>query len=338
MFRPRCDIPMSAAGCTAAGLVFFRPSVCMMVSMLHLACTDPIAQQLLLAYADSPLLVALLDADDQLRFANPAFREAYGLDGSELISWTALMRRNHAERKGAFIETRDIETWLATIRSRRGKLPFRAFEADLCDGRWIWMTETVRADGWMLCVAADITALKSGERSIRQQRDVALRAAQTDSLTGISNRSHIMEQLRHSINERQHRGTPCGVVLLDLDHFKRVNDTYGHPAGDAVLKDFAQTVQRSLRRDDGFGRVGGEEFLVLFRGMKPKDLGSVVSVLLNVVRQRHPLPAQPEFGYTCSAGMTELCLGDDVRSVYKRVDAALYQAKGAGRDRSMWAS
>jgi diguanylate cyclase (GGDEF)-like protein len=305
--------------------------------MLHLACTDPIAQQLLMAYADSPLLVALLDADDQLRFANPAFRSAYGLDDGELLSWSALMCRNHAQRKGAYIETHDIETWLSTIRSRRGKLPFRAFEADLCDGRWIWMTETLRADGWMLCVASDITVLKSGERSMRQQRDVALRAAQTDGMTGISNRAHIMDLLRDSIDERQHRAAPCGVVLLDLDHFKRVNDSYGHPAGDAVLKDFAHTVQRSLRRDDGFGRLGGEEFLLLFRGMSPKNLGSVVSVLLNVVRQRHPLPAHPEFGYTCSAGMTELRLGDDVRSVYKRVDEALYQAKGAGRDRSMWA-
>jgi len=124
---------------------------------------------------------------------------------------------------------------------------------------------------------------------------------------------------------------------LDLDHFKRVNDSYGHPAGDAVLKDFAQTVYRSLRRDDGFGRVGGEEFLVLFRGMTPKDLGSVVSVLLNVVRQRRPLPAHPDFAYTSSAGMTEIRLGDDVRSVYKRVDEALYEAKGAGRNRCIWA-
>lgn len=309
----------------------------MMIFMPHPACTDPIAQQLLMAYNDSPLLVALLDAGDHLRYANPAFRSAYGLDADELISWSELMRRNHALGNGAYIETLDIETWLATIRSRRGKLPFRAFEADLCDGRWIWMTETLRADGWMLCVASDITVLRGSERSMRQQRDVALRAAQTDGMTGISNRAHIMEQLRDSIAERQQRDTPCGVVLLDLDYFKRVNDSYGHPAGDAVLKDFAHTVQRSLRRDDSFGRLGGEEFLLLFRGMSPKNLGSVVSVLLNVVRQRHPLPAHPDFGYTCSAGMTELRPGDDVRSVYKRVDEALYQAKGAGRDRSMWA-
>ncbi len=304
--------------------------------MLDPATTVPIAQQLLAAHEDSPLLVALLDTDDQLRYANPAFRSAYDLDATELISWPSLMRRNHALGRGAFIETPDIETWLATIRSRRGKQAFRAFEADLCDGRWIWMTETVRADGWMLCVGSDITALKTSERHVRQQRDVAVRAAQTDVLTGISNRAHSMQLLEQFLQDLRHKGTPCGVVLLDLDHFKRINDTYGHPVGDAVLKHFAHTVQRSLRRDDGFGRVGGEEFVVLFHGMRPTSLGDVVPVLLNVVRQSRPLPEHPEFSYTCSAGMTELRADDDARSVYNRVDAALYAAKGAGRDRCMW--
>jgi diguanylate cyclase (GGDEF)-like protein len=173
---------------------------------------------------------------------------------------------------------------------------------------------------------------------MRQQRDVALRAAQTDELTGISNRAHIMEQLNHSIHEWRDRSVPCGVVLLDLDYFKRVNDTYGHPAGDIVLRNFAHTVHQSLRRDDGFGRLGGEEFMVLFRGMTAKDLGRVVVAVLDVVRQCHPLPTHPEFTYTCSAGMTELRVGDDLRSVYTRADEALYQAKGAGRDRCMWAA
>jgi diguanylate cyclase (GGDEF)-like protein len=301
------------------------------------ATTDPIALQLLASQQNTPLLVALFDAGDQLRFANPAFRKSYGLSADEAPTWAELMLRNHALGVGALITTSDIASWLVSARSRRGKLPFRAFEADLCDGRWVWMTETLRSDGWMLCVASDITELRSNERALRQARDVALRAAQTDVLTGISNRAHILQQVEHSIEQLNLYDTPCGVALVDLDHFKRVNDTYGHPAGDAVLKHFAHAVHGILRRDDGLGRVGGEEFVILFPGIYPTGLEGIVSRILDIVRQSHPLPEHPQFGYTCSAGIAALRPAEKLRSLYNRLDVALYAAKGAGRDRCIWA-
>ena len=164
--------------------------------------TDPIALQLLASQQDTPLLVALFDAGDQLRFANAAFRQSYGLGPDEEPTWAEMLLRNYAEGVGALIETTDTASWLVSARSRRGKLPFRAFEADLCDGRWVWMTETLRTDGWMLCVASDITELRTSERVLRQARDVAVRAAQTDVLTGISNRAHILQLLEQSIEQQ----------------------------------------------------------------------------------------------------------------------------------------
>ncbi len=301
------------------------------------ATTDPIALQLLSAQQDTPLLVALFDAGDQLRFANAAFRRSYGLGADDAPTWAELMLRNHAQGVGARIETTDIAAWMASTRSRRGKLPFRAFEADLCDGRWVWMTETLRSDGWMLCVASDITELRSNERALRQARDVALRAAQTDVLTGISNRAHILQQLEHCIAQLNQFDTPCGVALVDLDHFKRINDRYGHPAGDAVLQHFAHAVHDVLRRDDCLGRVGGEEFLVIFPGIYAVGLESIVARTLDIVRQSRPLPAQPQFGYTCSAGIATLRPQETLRSLYNRLDVALYAAKGAGRDCFIWA-
>lgn len=308
----------------------------MMVGMVFT--TDPIALQLLASQQDTPLLVSLFDAHDQLQFANAAFRQSYGLGPDEQPTWAEMLLRNHAEGVGALIETTDIASWLVSARSRRGKLPFRAFEADLCDGRWVWMTETLRADGWMLCVASDITELRSSERVLRQARDVAVRAAQTDVLTGISNRAHILQLLEQSIAQMDLDGTPCGVALVDLDHFKRVNDTYGHSAGDAVLKHFAHTVHEVLRRDDGLGRVGGEEFLVLFPGMVATGLENIVTRILDAVRSAQPLPDHPQFAYTCSAGMGTLKPNESLRSVYNRLDEALYAAKAAGRDGCVWAS
>ena len=285
----------------------------------------------------SPVLAALFDASDRLQHGNAAFLQAYGLQAVEPLSWEAIMRRNHAQGVGALIETDDIEAWLRTTRARRGKQAFRAFEADLCDGRWLWVTESVQADGWMLFVATDITALRVDDRALRQQRDQALRAAQTDALTRISNRTHILQQLQHHLDAVRHQGKPCGLVLIDLDHFKRINDRFGHAAGDRVLQDFASTVQQSLRRGDGFGRLGGEEFMLLLPGATQQVVQAVVERLLALVRERRPLPEAPALGYGCSAGMHMLQPHDSVATACGLADRALYSAKDRGRHQAVWA-
>ncbi len=139
-------------------------------------------------YGETSVLVALYDGQDRLRYANPAFRAAYHLDSTETPLWPDLMRRNFLARRGTVIRADDFEAWLTSTVARRGKTGFRAFETDLMDGRWLWMTETVQSDGWMLCIASDITALRADDRTVRQDRDRAIRAAETDELTGVSNR------------------------------------------------------------------------------------------------------------------------------------------------------
>ncbi len=305
--------------------------------MLPAISTDPIALQLLAAQEDAPILIGLFDAFDQLQYANAQFRRSYGLALHECLTWAELMQRNYAQGIGALIQTQDFDAWLTSAKSRRGKLPFRAFEADLCDGRWVWMTETVRADGWMLCVASDITALKSEGRSVRQERDVALRAARTDTLTGISNRAHIMELLEQHLQQVRSQGGACGLALVDLDHFKSINDTRGHQAGDVVLQQFARVVHGALRREDGFGRVGGEEFLILLPGSDQANVTAIMQRLMELIRADRPLPTDRDFAYTCSVGLSMLQPGDNARTAYLRIDQALYAAKAAGRNRLLWA-
>lgn len=298
---------------------------------------DPILQELLSIQQDSPVLVALYDDTDRLRHANAAFRLAFVVGAGENPLWAEHMRRSHARGEGPLIETDDIDAWLAAARARRGKQPFRAFEADLCDGRWLWITETVRLDGWMLLVATDITVLRSSDRDLRQQRDRALRAAQTDELTRISNRAHILMQLGEHLSALRRCGPPCGLVLLDLDHFKSVNDRYGHGVGDRVLQDFAHTVQGALRRGDGFGRLGGEEFMLLLPGSSAQAVQAAVERLLSQVGERRPLAEVPDLGYRCSAGMYMLRPHDDERTACAQADRALYAAKAEGRGRAVWA-
>lgn len=297
----------------------------------------PHALQLLRMQEEAPVAMALFDADDRLRWANTAFCSTYGVSADEQITWADMMRRCYAAGEGALIETDDIEGWLLRVSTRRGKVPFRAFETDMCDGRWLWMTETLDANGWMMCVASDISAMRAGERGLRQERDGALRAALTDGLTGISNRAHILQQLHSCLKLQQLGRKPCGIVMMDLDHFKMVNDTYGHHNGDVVLKHFASTVFGTLRRLDGFGRMGGEEFMLLLPETDPQQMSAIVGRILELVRQSRPLPDQPDFRYTCSAGLLLLTPELTVEAAYKLADAALYAAKKAGRNQFMWA-
>ena len=280
---------------------------------------------------DSQQLVALFDPQDLLWHANAAFRVAYRVAPETRPSWADIMRDNHRCGHGAVIEADDIEAWLAAAMTRRGKQPHRAFEVDLWDGRWIWINETLRADGWLLLLGSDITALRQDGRALRQAHAKAVRAAQTDALTGLSNRRHALQQLQRAL--ANDAAWPLCVVLLDLDDFKRINDELGHAAGDRVLGDFARQLQASIRREDGCGRLGGEEFLLILPTAARGQAGAITERLLARVRQARPLEAQPQRGYTCSAGMAEARWGESVEELLQRADAALYRAKAAGRDR-----
>lgn len=293
---------------------------------------NSIASKLQAALHLSPVLLALFDRHDRLLFANAAFCRAYDVAPDETLSWSELMQRNYERGAGALIQTHDFAAWLVSARSRRGKLPYRAFEADLTDGRWIWMTEAMQPDGSMLCLANDISELKVSERELRQARDKAQRAAQTDPLTSISNRAAIMQQFAQLLSRVEVTGGQLAVAMVDLDHFKLINDSLGHLAGDRVIIDFVQRIQPMLRPFDGFGRLGGEEFLLLLPGYSQSEAELSLRAMLAAVGASRPLAAQPGFAYTCSAGLTMWRHGDDLVQVYARADIALYQAKAAGRN------
>lgn len=282
----------------------------------------------------TPVLIALYDAEDRLRHANPAFRDTFQLEAEDFPTWAEIMRMNHRMRSGVVIKNANFEGWLLSAQSRRGKLSYRAFEMDLYDGRWFWMTETVQTDGWMLCVASDVTELRQGYRTLRQDRDLAVRASQTDELTGTANRRFVFAKLDMQI-ERFRAGLEGSFCLctMDIDFFKQINDRFGHQAGDTVLRDFVRSAHSVIRRVDCFGRIGGEEFMLVMPRCSIVEGNAIVERLLERVRASRPFAAVPEFSYSCSAGMTVSRPGDTTDDVFVRADRALYEAKQKGRNR-----
>lgn len=279
----------------------------------------------------SPLLVSLYDPDDRLRYANPAFRQGCKLEIDEYPTWSEVLRRNFDNLSQMVEPGEDFETWLASVISHRGKERFRKIELHLPDNHWVMITETIDAQNWIMSIGIEISDLKIDHRTLRNDRDRALRASTTDTLTGISNRRHIEGVLENYIARPLTLG--CCVAIVDIDHFKRINDTHGHPFGDQVLRHFAKLLQSFLRRSDGIGRIGGEEFMLVLPGVNITEAAILVNRLLEALRQQHGIAEVADFNYRCSVGLTELGPDDTAQSIYQRADAALYAAKQGGRDR-----
>lgn len=275
--------------------------------------------------------IGIFDERDSLVYANAFYRQLLDMEEDTYPTWKEILRNNHLRQNGTRIVTPDFEAWLASAASRRGKLPYRAFEADLHGGRWVHVAETTLANGWMLCVLTDITELATDERTLREQRDLAMRAALSDALTGLSNRRHMQDTLHH-LHASQQLHTSA-LVLLDIDHFKRVNDTLGHDQGDLLLRHFARQLQSEVRQKDLACRWGGEEFLLLLRDVRDEGALHIIERIFHAVRTSTPLESEPDFRFTCSAGMTLVRPEEAVKDALKRADEALYEAKGSGRNR-----
>lgn len=298
---------------------------------------DSLMERVIALQDATPVFIALFDTNDRLRHANRAFREAFNLASDAFPMWGDILRANYVDRKGLIITTTDYEAWFLSAQSRRGKLPFRGLELDLHDGRWIWMTETVQDDGWMLCVGSDITALRQNQRSLRQDRDIAQRAAQTDELTGTANRRFVFANLDAQM-EKVQKGAegPFGLCVIDIDFFKAINDRFGHQGGDTVLRDFVKIAHSTIRRADCFGRVGGEEFMLIMPRTALADCADMVERLLEKVSASCPFPGATDFSYSCSAGLSLYQPGETASDLYQRADRALYAAKQNGRARVEW--
>jgi len=174
----------------------------------------------------------------------------------------------------------------------------------------------------------------SGSDMEAQYHETIYKMTIVDGLTGVNNKRFLMETLEREIPRARRHQRPLTLVMFDIDHFKHINDTYGHLAGDYVLKELAQLVKGRLRPDDVLGRYGGEEFCVV---LPETDLegGSSIAEELRILVQDHSFVFEQErINVTISLGVAVLQDDNDLTAFIKSADEHLYAAKRDGRNRT----
>lgn len=165
-------------------------------------------------------------------------------------------------------------------------------------------------------------------------------AAHTDALTQIYNKGYLLEALEAEFKRAKALHNDFSVIYFDLDHFKKVNDGYGHDAGDYVLKEFTSLVRsQHIRQKDIFARFGGEEFVILLGNTNAKDAADIAERIRNSVNTHAFVYEGKRLPITCSLGVAELTTEmESANTLLKRADKALYEAKNGGRNRVVVAS
>jgi diguanylate cyclase len=171
--------------------------------------------------------------------------------------------------------------------------------------------------------------------ALERNLENAIRDSTMDSLTGVANRKSFDAAIRKTAGEAMNSGDDLTLLMIDIDHFKRVNDTWGHPIGDAVLRHLAQTIQQAVRGGDHVARYGGEEFAVILPRTDAKAALNVAeNIRQSLAREPFLLDLTPPLTpITVSIGVACYEPGDPLAEWVGRTDAALYQAKSGGRDR-----
>lgn len=181
-------------------------------------------------------------------------------------------------------------------------------------------------DGFSI-VARDMTERKASERELR-------RLAETDPLTEVYNRRSFLDLAQSALSAADKRNSPCAFAMLDIDHFKHLNDAHGHAAGDRALKEFVRCIRLSLRKSDLFGRIGGEEFGVFLDDIEPASADALLDRMRMAVESRTFRYQDKPLRFTVSIGMAMARGGGEaLEEIMSRADEALYTAKQNGRNK-----
>jgi diguanylate cyclase (GGDEF)-like protein/PAS domain S-box-containing protein len=264
--------------------------------------------------------------DQKICWANPLLADLSGLDKDSLIGKSTrdfyLTDSDYQEIGEAYAAVLARgEPFETEIKLRRGKegsywcnLVGQAVDPDQPGEGSIWLFN-------------DITAQKELERSLTIQ-------ATTDPLTGLANRRSFLKQLDRELARHKRVGEPATVIMADIDHFKKINDTYGHATGDDVLRHFADLSRQSLRSADLLGRLGGEEFGILLPATDVAEASELAERYRQLIANNPAKTDQGDISFTISMGISQLDSGDDSPDfVLERADEGLYRAKEGGRNR-----
>jgi diguanylate cyclase (GGDEF)-like protein/PAS domain S-box-containing protein len=202
------------------------------------------------------------------------------------------------------------------------------------DGEYRWMLGQARP---RLDASGQFAGYVGSCLDVTEHKNLQLELAHlasTDFLTGLSNRRHFLEQMDITLARFHRHGPDTALIMLDLDHFKQVNDDYGHAAGDEALRHFSELIRATSRRVDLQGRLGGEEFAILMPDTTGEGAMEYAERLRQALESNPPRIGERSIPLTLSAGVTIFDATDaSVDSILLRADDALYQAKRLGRNR-----
>jgi diguanylate cyclase (GGDEF)-like protein len=272
--------------------------------------------------------LSMFDAQQRLIVCNKIYRQIYRLPDDLAQPGTPLAEivRFHVKRETGSERPEDIEKqrkWIDHHVAELARGKTFSYAQQLKDGRTILVTNQPLAGGGWVDLQEDITEKQRAERKIGW-------LARHDALTEIANRFHFREQLENALNDLQ-ANHGFAIHWLDLDKFKDVNDTFGHPVGDMLLKSVARRLRETVRRPDVIGRLGGDEFAILQRHARRKgDAERLATRLLRAVSEPH-LVAGHTLQVDASIGVAHAPEhGHTVDELLKNVDIALYKAKSHG--------
>ena len=287
------------------------------------------------------LLVLVLETDGALIAWNPAFD---------------LLKRTRADKthlkdfissaSEAQLEKLLAEAISGRIRTRgdmdllrgKGKSNFACLFIPLPGQRILFIAEPATSAGDLKALTAEVQIMK--QRLKRKQTELkavlvqAHEVSHTDALTFLPNRRQIIGDLQREVMVSDRYGTPFSISMVDIDHFKNINDTYGHTVGDDVLRNLANELRQRIRHPDMIGRYGGEEFLIVLPHSPLKAAMEQAERLCKHVRSLAMKAADQDISLTISLGLAQYKIHkEDWQTFLSRADKALYQAKNQGRDR-----
>lgn len=269
---------------------------------------------------DKYIITATTKIDSTILSVSSAFVSSSGYTKDELIGKKMSIVNHPQQEKETFSELWSnilaAKSWSGIIKNRTKK------------GETYWLEQNVvptldkdKNIETFVSVGIDITAKVELER-----------LASIDKLTGAYNRRMIDEFMKQELESHKRDSKNFSLIMADIDHFKSVNDTYGHQVGDAVLREVGQIISSAIRKSDIFGRYGGEEFIIIC----PKTSSEQALILAEKIRQEIENFDFTEVGHkTISLGISSLIDNDEVEDMIKRADDALYKAKNDGRNKTV---
>ena len=282
--------------------------------------------------------IAVFGPDDTIVFSNKTFATFYDASVSQINhrKWQDCVKQSFNAKKGLKYDTDDIDQWILNASKNRRVERQRTFEINTLDDNWFLCNETTNDQGYIVFHGIENTNNKKLEIALINSSNKLKLLTSTDSLTGLFNRRYFFMRLKDEISRYQRTDKYISVIMIDIDHFKNVNDQYGHSCGDEVLVGFSKLIKKMIRPYDIAARMGGEEFAVILPNTNMQEGQVVAERIRKAIESLSFDHIAKGFSITVSIGGMTSNSEHNASKFTLKSDNALYKAKNNGRNQIVW--